>query len=56
MNIQIFGAKKCFDTQKNKVVFYREKNKMPRYAYYYNYKYRRIGHLFQDRYRSETIA
>ena len=26
-----------------------------RYAYWYNAKYRRVGHLFQDRYRSEPI-
>lgn len=25
------------------------------YAYYYNKKYKRIGHVFQDRYRSENI-
>lgn len=25
------------------------------YAYYYNQKYDRIGHLFQDRYKSETV-
>lgn len=25
------------------------------YAYYYNKKYRRIGHLFQDRFKSEAI-
>ena len=25
------------------------------YAYYFNHKYKRIGHLFQDRYKSETI-
>ncbi|MFZ5754015.1 MAG: transposase [Bacillota bacterium] len=25
------------------------------YAYYFNKKYRRIGHVFQDRYRSENI-
>ena len=25
------------------------------YAYYFNNKYRRVGHLFQDRYKSETI-
>ena len=26
-----------------------------RYAYYYNQKYQRTGHLFQDRYKSEPI-
>lgn len=26
------------------------------YAYYFNKKYKRIGHVFQDRYRSENIA
>jgi hypothetical protein len=25
------------------------------YSYYFNKKYQRIGHLFQDRYRSETV-
>ena len=25
------------------------------YAYYFNAKYKRVGHLFQDRYKSETI-
>jgi len=25
------------------------------YAYYFNNKYKRVGHLFQDRYKSETI-
>jgi putative transposase len=25
------------------------------YAYYFNHKYKRVGHLFQDRYKSETI-
>lgn len=25
------------------------------YVYYFNHKYDRIGHLFQDRYRSETV-
>jgi len=25
------------------------------YAYYFNKKYRRVGHLFQDRYRSEAV-
>jgi putative transposase len=25
------------------------------YAYYYNHKYQRIGHVFQDRYRSENV-
>ncbi len=25
------------------------------YVYWYNWKYDRIGHLFQDRYRSETV-
>jgi REP element-mobilizing transposase RayT len=25
------------------------------YVYWYNLKYRRCGHLFQDRYKSETI-
>ena len=25
------------------------------YAYYYNKKYARIGHVFQERFRSETI-
>jgi len=25
------------------------------YVYWYNFKYRRIGHLFQDRYKSEPI-
>jgi len=25
------------------------------YAYYFNEKYKRVGHLFQDRYKSETI-
>jgi len=25
------------------------------YAYYFNKKYKRVGHVFQDRYRSETI-
>ncbi len=26
-----------------------------RYVYYYNVKYRRVGHLFQDRFRSEPV-
>ena len=26
-----------------------------RYVYWYNWKYRRTGHLFQDRYKSEPI-
>ena len=26
-----------------------------RYVYYYNVKYQRIGHLFQDRFRSEPV-
>jgi len=26
-----------------------------RYVYWYNWKYRRIGHLFQDRFRSEPV-
>jgi len=26
------------------------------YSYYFNKKYQRIGHLFQDRYKSEVIA
>ncbi len=26
------------------------------YVYYYNHKYERVGHLFQDRYKSETVA
>ena len=26
-----------------------------RYAYYFNKKYKRVGHLFQDRYRSEVV-
>jgi len=26
-----------------------------KYVYYFNHKYNRIGHLFQDRFRSETI-
>ena len=26
-----------------------------RYVYWYNHKYERIGHLFQDRYRSEPV-
>lgn len=26
-----------------------------RYVYYYNVKYRRIGHLFQDRFKSEPV-
>lgn len=26
-----------------------------RYAYWYNHKYNRIGHLFQDRFRSEPV-
>lgn len=25
------------------------------YVYWYNYKYERVGHLFQDRYKSETV-
>ena len=25
------------------------------YVYWYNWKYRRCGHLFQDRYKSETV-
>jgi REP element-mobilizing transposase RayT len=25
------------------------------YAYYFNHKYKRVGHIFQDRYKSETI-
>jgi len=25
------------------------------YVYYFNHKYKRVGHLFQDRYKSETI-
>jgi len=25
------------------------------YAYYFNAKHKRVGHLFQDRYKSETI-
>lgn len=25
------------------------------YAHYYNHKYQRIGHVFQDRYRSENV-
>ena len=27
-----------------------------RYVFWYNWKYRRCGHLFQDRYKSEVIA
>ena len=26
-----------------------------RYVYYYNVKYQRIGHLFQDRFKSEPV-
>ena len=26
-----------------------------RFVYWYNLKYRRVGHLFQDRYKSETV-
>ena len=26
-----------------------------RYAYWYNNKYQRIGHLFQDRFKSENV-
>ncbi len=26
-----------------------------RYVWYFNHKYARVGHLFQDRYRSETV-
>ena len=26
-----------------------------RYVYWYNLKYQRIGHLFQDRYKSEAV-
>ena len=26
-----------------------------RYVYWYNVKYKRVGHLFQDRYKSETV-
>lgn len=25
------------------------------YVYWYNWKYERYGHLFQDRYKSETV-
>ncbi len=25
------------------------------YAHYYNKKYKRVGHVFQDRYKGETI-
>jgi len=26
------------------------------YVYWYNWKYERVGHLFQDRYKSETVS
>ena len=26
-----------------------------RYVYYYNVKYQRVGHLFQDRFKSEPV-
>jgi len=29
--------------------------RVARYVYYYNWKYKRSGHLFQDRFKSEPI-